>query len=271
MPPAPSSAAPHGRGTAGSAPPLLRFEQVSKSYPDGRRRIPVLQQVSFEIEPGEHVGVIGSRRTGKSTLLRLAAGIAMPDEGTIQFEGDDLAEMSTLRRGRLLRDRIGLLASEDWHPAKGERVVDLVALPLVSDGASMSEARRRARRMLSWAEAGDCADDLAAPLATGERVRVMLARALVREPRLLLVDEPAVVPSLEERKALYGLLREGAREYGAALLVASEDTEAGQETDVLMSIGAGDLLQVGGESAIVVPFPQRHASRQPGEVGRSRP
>lgn len=254
--------------TAGAAP-LLRFEQVSKAYPDGRRQISVLEKVSFEVHRGEHIGILGSRRTGKSTLLRLAAGVEAPDGGRIDFEGYDLARMPTLLRERLLRDRIGLLASEDWHPAKGERVVDLVALPLVSDGATMHDARRRARKTLSWAGAADCADDLAAPLAVGERMRVMLARALVRGPHLLLVDEPAVVPSLEERKALYELLRDGAREHDAALLVASEDTEAGHGTDVLMSIGGGDLVRVGGEPAKVVPFPPRHAPRWPGGLERS--
>ncbi len=178
--------------------------------------------------------------------------------------------MPLLWRERLLRDRIGLLASEDWHPAKGERVVDLVALPLVSDGATMHEARHQGAQDACPGRApADWADDLAAPLAVGERMRVMLARALVRQPHLLLVDEPAVVPSLEERKELYELLRAGAREHNAALLVASEDTEAGHGTDVLMSIGGGDLVRVGGEPGIVVPFPPRHAPRRPGGLERS--
>ncbi len=250
---------PPASGSTVGATPLLRFERVSKAYPDGRRQISVLKHVSFEVHRGERVGILGSRRTGKSTLLRLAAGIVSPDGGGIDFEGYSLAKMPTLLRERLLRDRIGLLASEDWHPARGERVVDLVALPLVSDGASMSEARGRARKKLAWAGASDCADDLAAPLGVGERMRVMLARALVRQPHLLLVDEPAVVPSLEERKALYELLRAGAREHNAALVVASEDPEAGQGTDLLMSIGGGELMQVGGEPGNVVRLQPRRS------------
>src|SRR5580698_8679456 len=90
MPPASSN-------TAGT-PPLLCFEQVSKTYPDGCRQIPVLEQVSFEVHRGEHIGILGSRRTGKSTLLRLAAGIEAPDGGRIDFAGSDLARMPTLLR-----------------------------------------------------------------------------------------------------------------------------------------------------------------------------
>jgi ABC-type lipoprotein export system ATPase subunit len=256
---------PHAPRSATGATPLLCFEQVSKAYPDGRRRIVVLERVSFEVHEGEQIGVLGKRRTGKSTLLRLAAGIDAPDEGSIAFEGRDMAQMSALQRDRLLRNRIGLLASDDWRPAKGERVVDLVALPLVSDGAALHEAQRRARRKLHWVDATDYADDLATALAVGERMRVMLARALVREPRLLLIDEPAVVPSLSEREELYELIRAGAREHKAALVVASEDSDATRGTDMLMKIGYGDLVRTGGEPAVVVPFPDR----RPGGMERS--
>lgn len=245
--------------SAGGLPPVLCFEQVSKAYPDGRRQIVVLERISCTVHAGEHVGILGSRRTGKSTLLRLAAGLESPDAGTIAFEGRDLAGMSTLQRDRLLRGAIGLVASNDWRPAKGERVVDFVALPLVSDGATLHEARRRARRKLNWVGATDYADELAASLAVGERMRAMLARALVREPRLLLVDEPAVIPSLTERTELYQLLRAAAREHHTTLLIASEDSEATRATDVLMSIGGGELLCVGGEPAVVVQLRARQA------------
>lgn len=257
MPPPPGSGA--------GATPLLCFEQVGKAYPDGRRRIVVLAGSTFEVHRGEHIGVLGARRSGKSTLLRLAAGIEVPDEGRIEFDGTDLAGMSALQRDRLLRGRIGLMASDDWRPERGERVVDLVALPLVSDGATMHEARRRARRKLHWAGATECADDLAASLAMGERMRAMLARALVREPDLLLIDEPAVLPSPTEREELYKLMRTGAREHGATLIVASEDFNATVGTDVLMEIGDGDLLHTGGEPGVVVPFP----ARPPGGLERS--
>jgi len=250
---------PAGAGSGPEHGPLLRFEQVGKAYPDGRQRTVVLESASFEIRRGEHVGVFGARRTGKSTLLRLAAGIESPDEGRVLFDGVDMARLPTVRRDRLLRRRIGLLVSDNWWPARGERAVDLVALPLVSDGATMHEAQRRARRTLGRLQATDYADDLAASLAVGERMRVLLARALVREPELLLVDEPAVVPSPSERSEFYELMRACAHENGATLVVASEDSEATHETDVLMSIGSGELLCAGGDPGVVVPFRGRQA------------
>jgi ABC-type cobalamin/Fe3+-siderophores transport system ATPase subunit len=238
--------------------PLLAFEGVSKAYPDGRRRIVVLEQVSFEVFAGDFIGVLGSRRAGKSTLLRLAAGVESQDDGAIRYAGRDIARMSLLERDRLLRSEIALLATDDWRAGAGESVVDLVALGLVSDGATLHEARRAARRVLQRVGATDYADDAARSLAVGERTRVMLARALVRESHLLLVDEPAIVPSVSEREELYALLRSTASERGMALVVASEDVAALRGADVLLSIGDGELCSTA-EPGIVVPFPERRA------------
>jgi ABC-type cobalamin/Fe3+-siderophores transport system ATPase subunit len=245
--------------SAAGSTPLLAFEHVSKFYPDGRRRIAVLEQVSFEVYAGDFIGVLGARRAGKSTLLRLAAGVEQPDGGTISYAGSDIAGMSLLERNRLLRSDIALLATDDWRPGRGERVVDLVALGLVSDGATLHEARRAARQALHWAGAAEYADDLALTLAAGERTRVMLARALVREPRLLLVDEPAMIPGVSEREELYALLRSGVRERGAALVVVSEDASAVRGATVVMSIGDGELCSTA-EPGVVVRFPERRAS-----------
>jgi ABC-type lipoprotein export system ATPase subunit len=253
--------APHSG--AGATSSLLAFEHVSKSYPDGRRQIIVLERASFTVHEGDFLGILGPRRAGKSTLLRLAAGIESPDNGKICFAGRDMAQISMVERGRLLRTEIGLLAPDDWRPGRGERVVDLVAMPLVSDGATLHEARRGARRMLHWAGAAEYADDLAESLSVGERIRVMLARTLVREPRLLLVDEPAVVPSPKEREDLYELLRSGARERKAALVVASEDAAPLRGAMVMMSIGDGELCSTD-TPGVVLPFPERRA----GGMGR---
>jgi predicted ABC-type transport system involved in lysophospholipase L1 biosynthesis ATPase subunit len=249
---------PRAPGSAAGSAALLSFADVGKSYPDGGRRIVVLERASFEVHAGDFVGVLGARRTGKSTLLRLAAGIELADSGTISIVGKDIARMSLLDRDRLLRSRIGLLSSDLWRPGRGERVVDLVALPLISDGATLHEARRRARRMLHWAGAVEYADDLAETLAMGERMRALLARALIREPRLLLVDEPAAIPSLSEREEVYALLCSAVRERGAALVVASEDAAPLRGATVMMSIGDGELCSTG-EPGVVLPFPDRRA------------
>lgn len=234
--------------------PLVSFERVSKRYRDGYREIVVLDDASFELERGVFIGVWGARRTGKSTLLRLMAGIELPDAGSVRFEGGDIDAMSLAARERLLRGDIALMAAGDWRPRSQETAVEYVALSLGSSTSSVSEARRRARLVLDRVGMTDQADEMTGSLSMAERMRVMLARALVREPRLLLVDEPALVPSLVERDALYGLLRDLAREFGSTLVIASEDMAPLHGAEVVMSVGDGELCSTD-ERGAVVDFP----------------
>jgi ABC-type methionine transport system ATPase subunit len=234
--------------------PLLSFENVSKRYPDGHREIVVLDGASFDVDEGVFIGVWGARRAGKSTLLRLMAGVEAPDSGKVCFGGRDMAAMSLLQRERLLRGEIALMATGDWRPDAQETVVDHVALSLGSSTSSMPDARRRARVALGRVGMAGHADEQTRALSLAERMRVMLARALVREPRLLLVDEPALVPSLAERDALYGLLRDLTRESRTTLVVASEEMAPLHGAEVVMSVGDGELCSTD-ERGTIARFP----------------
>ncbi len=222
--------------------PLLSFLNVSKSYPDGDRELLVLDRVSLEIDAGVSVGVYGPRRAGKSTLLRLAAGIALPDAGTICFEGRDIAQMPGSERGRLLRGKIAFVSAVDWRATPGESVLDHVATSLGSEGLTMRDARRRAMHVLDRVGVAAGAEELTTSLSQTERARVMLARALARAPKLLVLDEPALLPSLGERERFYSLLRSEAEELDSTLLIASEEMSALQGVGVMMSIGDGEVV-----------------------------
>jgi ABC-type lipoprotein export system ATPase subunit len=237
--------------------PLLSCLNVSKRYPDGDREILVLDRVSLAIDAGASVGIYGTRRSGKSTLLRLAAGIALPDSGSVRFEGRDIAQMASRERGRLLRSEIAFMSAADWRANPGESVGDHVATSLGSEGLTMGEARRRALRVLDRVGVGAAgAQEATASLSLTERARVMLARALARDPRLLVLDEPALMPNLGDRDAFYALLRAEAHERNMALLMASEEMSALQGVGVLMSLADGELLSTE-ERGTVVRLPGR--------------
>lgn len=234
---------------------LLSFERVEKSYV---RAGVVFDALDLEVEVGDFVGVWGERRSGKSTLLRLAAGIETPDRGTVRFDGRDLAAMSEADRSRLRLREIGIATTSTDSAAlvadRSTSVVELVALPLIFRGLSHAEASAIARRYLRMVDAADCMHAAPFELRAGEGTRVALARALVREPRLLLVDEPAVTHSPGERESIRELLHELSRTLRLAMLIASEE--------VTMMAGAPRILSVGGGTVVsneqpgtVVPFP----------------
>jgi predicted ABC-type transport system involved in lysophospholipase L1 biosynthesis ATPase subunit len=234
---------------------LLSFDRVGKSY---ARAGVVFEPFDLDIEVGDFVGVWGERRSGKSTLLRMAAGVETPDSGVVRFDGRDLAEMSESERSALRLYDIGMATmSTDGTATLADRsssVVEHVALPHIFRGQSHSEATAVAHRYLRMVGVSDCLNAAPFELRAGEATRVALARALVRQPRLLLVDEPAVTHSPGERDAIRELLHQLSRDLKLATMVASEE--------VTMMVGAPRLLSVGDgkvtsneQPGTVVPFP----------------
>lgn len=237
---------------------LLSFEDVSKCFRDGpKRRIVVLDRVSLEIDAGDYVGLQGAHRSGKSTLLRIAAGLEAPDEGRVFFAGCDVTEASEGQRSRLWRHGGIALVCGGWWPSGSRPVLEHVAVGLLSDDFTPNEARVKAAQALDRVGVSACADRRMDRLSSGERMRVELARALAREPRLLLVDEPAVVPGLSERRELYATLRSLGEDAGLALLVASEDLDAITGARRIMSIDCGQVRSTDSRDNLVhLPDPR---------------
>jgi putative ABC transport system ATP-binding protein len=240
---------------------LLSLERVFKRYPDGRREITVLDDVSLEVDEGDFVGIWGVRRSGKSTLLQVASGKEPPDAGAVRFDGNDVTPMSPDRRAKLLRHGGMGLVSVDWSPERNKPVIEHVALPLLSDGMSLREAREPAWRALELVGIAGCAYMPADRVSHGERVRVALAQTLVHKPRVLLVDEPSVQLKPSEGVELYELLRSLGRDSQLAIVIASEDIAPIRRARRMFSIDAGSLRSMD-RPGTLVPFPERMQARQ---------
>jgi ABC-type glutathione transport system ATPase component len=171
------------------------------------------------------------------------------------FDGNDLTRISGHALARLLRCKLAYIAVNDWRPNPGESVVQHLAVSLGGDGLTVRQAERRALRELDVVGVSAAhAHSQATQLSMVDRTRVMLARALAREPWLIVIDDPILTPNATERDDLYALVRRASRERGAALLVACDDFPALQGFDVFMSISARELCTSEG-SATIVHFP----------------
>jgi ABC-type multidrug transport system ATPase subunit len=228
---------------------LLILHRVTVRLSVGRRECTALKDVSLDIAPGELVGVRGMRRSGRTTLLRVASGMLPPDEGVVSFDGRDLATHRDL-----LGTEIGY-CNREFHDGQGGTVEDHVAVPLLARGVPVNRAHALATEALARTGARDCADLDPRDLHPHELMRSAIARTLVLEPRILLVDEPTSGVDLEERDPLLALLRSLAEE-GIGVLMTIGETLAG--LDRTLHLDEGELRgNATPSSAPVVPLRQR--------------
>jgi putative ABC transport system ATP-binding protein len=231
---------------------LLSIEHVTKRYRRGRLERVAVRDVSLDIDPGELVAVWGARFSGRSTLLRVAAGIEAPEEGKVYFEGRDVARS----RNKLLGRRIGYCQTGFSAGSRG-LVVEHVAGGLLAQRTSPKQAWRLGQEMLSRVGAESCARLECHELDGAELARVAIAGALVTAPALLVVDEPTSGVDLLQRDPILALLRSIADE-GTAVLMSTGDAQGLSGADRALTIDNGEL-QGEPESAQAHVVPLRRA------------
>ncbi|HMJ04214.1 MAG TPA: ATP-binding cassette domain-containing protein [Conexibacter sp.] len=244
---------------------VLSLADVTRRVRAGRETAALLDAVALDVWPGEHVAILGARRQGKTTLLRIAAGIESPDAGVVRLDGDDLGALPRGTRTRRLR-AVGYVPKE-WRVARGKPALDHVALPLLAEGRPLVTALAKAHEALERVGATHCAGSSTDELAPVDATRVALAQALVRRPRLLLVDEPGAAAEPDEREELLRLLRTIAGEQPElALVVTSRDVAGVAGATRVLTLGDGALRGASRpDDAEVLPFPTRD---RPGERAR---
>jgi len=220
---------------------VLSLTGVCLSFPRGRRHvIRVLDEVTLELDAGETVAVLAQRAQGKTSLLRVAAGIERPDRGQVCFEGEDLWSFSERRRSRLLGGQIGWVGPV--APDLDLPMLANVALPLFA-ACGKSEAYARATAALERVGARECAQQFWGSLADWERALVAVAQGIAREPALLLVDDLTLSLGLGETEEVTRLLTTLAGELGFAVLMSVSDSDATQWSRRFATLAGGELLE----------------------------
>jgi ABC-type lipoprotein export system ATPase subunit len=221
---------------------VLELDGVVKHYPAfGGEVVRAVDDVSLAVASGELVALHGPSGSGKSTLLMLAAALMLPDMGTVSFEGQDLAALSSGELSDYQRRKIGFVY-QSFHLMAGVPAVENAAIKLLADRVPLKQARRAAIPWLERVGLGARLSHTPDQLSGGERQRVAIARALVNSPRLILADEPTA--SLDTRRGgeILELLSQVARQQQVAVLLVTHDPQAAAVADRACTLRDGRLV-----------------------------
>jgi lipoprotein-releasing system ATP-binding protein len=171
---------------------LLRVDHVSKTYPTPRGELPILTDVTLSLERGDAIAVMGPSGSGKSTLLYILGALDAPSAGTVRLDGQDPFSMSERQQAAFRNQRIGFVFQDHSLLPQCSVLENVLAPTLVAPPAERSAQNdeTRARALLTQVGLADRLDHRPAELSGGEKQRAALARALIRNPVLLLCDEP---------------------------------------------------------------------------------
>jgi len=229
---------------------LLELAGVAKRYGRGQLERVALRDASFELSAGELLAIWGRRNSGRSTLLRIAAGLEAPDRGVVSLDGRDLHD----RGGERLREQIRY-CRKTYRATEGQLVIDRLTTAQLTRGIPGPTARARAHEALERAGVSHCAPMIPDRLDIAETVLVGIARSLVHQPRLLVIDEPTLGVDVFERDRILSLLR-GLANDGISVLMSVGETTCLSGADRALSLAGGELhgeLQPP-ELALVVPL-----------------
>ncbi|WP_427122403.1 lipoprotein-releasing ABC transporter ATP-binding protein LolD [Proteus mirabilis] len=202
--------------------PLLQCHALCKQYHDGAISTQVLKSVSFAINQGDFMAIVGSSGSGKSTLLHLLGGLDSPTSGEVIFKGQSLNKLTSTAKADLRNTQLGFIY-QFHHLLPDFTALENVAMPLMIGGMSAVKAKQKAMSLLDAVGLTARAHHRPSELSGGERQRVAIARALVNDPALVLADEPTGNLDQKNAEGIFELLMKLNKEKKTAFLVVTHD------------------------------------------------
>ncbi len=207
--------------------PIIRVENISRTFQAGNGQVEAVKNISFSIEKGEIFGIIGLSGAGKSTLVRCLNLLERPNEGSIFIDGKDMMNLSQAELRRERQD-IGMIF-QHFNLLMQRNVIDNICFPLEIAGVSRNDAKKRAEELLEIVGLSEKAKAYPAQLSGGQKQRVAIARVLANNPKILLCDEATSALDPQTTKSILKLVKEINRDYGITVIVITHEMAVIQE------------------------------------------
>jgi lipoprotein-releasing system ATP-binding protein len=220
---------------------LLELQNVSFVYGEVESRVSVLENVSFSVHSGQRIALVGRSGSGKSTLMNILAGLLLPDQGSVVWQGTDITRLSDAERVALRRQTIGVVY-QFHHLLPEFSAEENVMLPAMLGGQSVTVSKQLAHKLLKQVDLGHRVDHRPGELSGGERQRVAIARALAGNPKVLLMDEPT--GNLDEATAdqVLSMLVDLSKESQTSLVIVTHDRRVAAQTDQQFELRHSQLI-----------------------------
>ena len=205
--------------------PIIRAEHLGKIYRSGKIEVPALRDVSFSVEPGEFVSVVGPSGSGKSTLFYLLGGLTRASSGKIEIDGVDFATLNDAERTEMRKSKIGFIFQKfNLLPTLSARANIEIAYEITGKGGPLDKAYLTS--LTGLLNISGRLDHLPSELSGGEQQRVAIARALITRPAIVLADEPTGNLDTENSDAVLEMLQRSNREFKQTVLMITHNPEA---------------------------------------------
>jgi len=229
--------------------PLVSVRQLVKSYRRGNQTIPVLENISFDIQEGDFLVLMGPSGSGKSTLLNLIAGIDKADSGSIKIHNVELSTLSERSLAEWRAANVGFIF-QFYNLIPVLTAFENVELPLLLTSMNRRQRRNHVETALSVVGLSDRMEHRPSELSGGQQQRVAIARAIVTDPAILVADEPTGDLDRVSAEEILNLIDQLNQEFGKTIIMVTHDPRAAERARRLLHLEKGLLLTGTNPSAV---------------------
>ena len=219
---------------------IMRIEHLTKTYGMGENIVHAVNDISFSVEKGEFLAIIGPSGSGKSTLLHILGGVDRPTSGSVWVNGQDVYAQDEEQLAIFRRRQVGLIY-QFYNLIPVLNVVENITLPVLMDGRKVNEARLN--ELLSALGLNSRKKSLPNQLSGGQQQRVSIGRALINAPAVVLADEPTGNLDSKNSQEIVELLKQSNRAYGQTLVVITHDESIALQADRIIALEDGKIVR----------------------------